>query len=193
MLGPDFDIAKRVKGNQRAENLGAESDFSRLPNSFSIRIGVTDDRKQRLRVLLQGHFSSRFITRTSAQKLFGVARWVACPVFGRVGLAMLAPLRQVKSRTLLIPGSELCQSLGAFYDIIPKLMPVEFPLYRRKDHAVVVFSDASWSAQSNCMGIVVWCPYRQALYFSSHIIPRHIVTLFDSLSYNLHIYAKPSC
>ena len=130
---------------------------------------------------MQGHFSSRYITRTNAQKLFGAARWVVCPVFGRVGLAMLAPLRQVKTKTPLTPGSELCQSLGAFYDILPKLMPVEFPLYRRKDHAVVVFSDASWSTRSSCMGIVVWCPYRSALYFSSHIVPKHVITLFEWL------------
>ena len=72
-------------------------------------------------------------------------------------------------------------------------MRVEFPLYRRKDHAVVVFSDASWSTRSSCMGIVVWCPYRAALYFSSHIVPKHVITLFEWLKLqSTYIYQAES-
>lgn len=180
MLGPDFDIRKRVQGNQIADNLGVDTDFSRVPLTATVTIGVTKDRKEKLRLLLRGHFSDRIITRPNSQKLFGSARWVVCPIFGRVGLALLTPLN-VRNTSSLVAGTDLFDCLSALHDALPLMEPIEYSLFRRRDHAVVIFSDASWSSNSGCMGLVVWCPYREQLFYSSLDVPTHLVTYFMEL------------
>ena len=167
--------------NQIAENLGVEADFSRVPLTHTVLLGVTDDRKKKLQEMLRGHFSEHLITRTNAQKLFGSARWVVCPIFGTVGLALLSPLRHVRSTSRLTPGSDLCECLHALHDALPLIQPVEFPLFRRKDHAIIILSDASWSANSGRMGLVLWCPYRMELFYSSRKVPFYLVEYFMHL------------
>ena len=88
-MGPDFDIKKRVSGAEVAENLGIQCDFTSVPSHALVTLSVTRERKDKLRELMRGYFSNHIITRTQSQKLYGTARWVVCPIFGRVGLSLL--------------------------------------------------------------------------------------------------------
>ena len=130
---------------------------------------------------MRGYFSNHQITRTQSQKLYGTARWVVCPIFGRVGLSLLTPLRNLRRPTPLVAGEQLFESLKSLYLALPLIPPVEFPLYRRSDHAVIVLSDASWSKGGGEMGLVVWCPYQQKLYFASLLVPKPVVRHWRSL------------
>ena len=87
----------------------------------------------------------------------------------------------MRARAVLTPGTDLFESLGALHDALPLIQPVDFPLFRRRDHAIVIFSDASWSSNSGRMGIVVWCPYREKYFYSSSIVPPHLVAYFTYL------------
>ena len=169
MLGPEFDDPKHVTFDMPAVNLGVLTDFSQVPARAVVTLGVTEERKQKLREAVRGVFGERAIRHAQATKLFGKARFVLCPIFGRVGLGILQPLRHVKGRRAVLPGSDVFDSLSALLQVVDRLRPVEFSLFRRRDWAVVVLSDASFDieAQTGQLGVVVWCPLRQRMFYTA--------------------------
>ena len=72
-----------------AVNLGVLTDFSQVPARAVVTLGVTEECKQKLRETVRGVFGERAIRNAQATKLFGKARFVLCPIFGRVGLGIL--------------------------------------------------------------------------------------------------------
>ena len=177
MFGPGFDEAKHVTGEMPAVNLGVLSDFSQVPTRAVVTLGVTDERKEKLRVMIRGIFNDRTIRHAQATKLFGKARFALCPIFGRVGLGVLSPLQHVKARQPVIPGTDVYESLHALLQVLDRLRPVEYSLFRRRDWAVVVMSDASFNMPkaTGQIGVVVWCPQRQRMFYTAAADLRRIV------------------
>ena len=134
-------------------------------------------------------------THTDAQKLFGSGRWVVCPIFGTVGLALpvFSPMRQVRSTSPLNPGSDLFECLHTLHDALPLIQPVEFPLFRRKDYAIVVFSDASWSANSGRMWVLYFGALAVESYFTLPVrFPSTLLNTLCFYSCKVLTFVKPS-
>ena len=169
MFGPGFDEAKHVSFDMPAVNLGVLSDFSQVPTRAVVTLGVTEERKKKLREMVLGVFGERAIRHAQATKLFGKSRFVLCPIFGRVGLGILQPLQHVQHRRSVLPGTDVYESLRALLLVVDRLRPVEYSLFRRRDWAVVVMSDASFDMASATgqLGVVVWCPQRQRMFYTA--------------------------
>ena len=161
LSGPGFDDAKHVTHDMPAVNLGVLTDFSQVSSRAVVTLGDTEERKEKLRVMVRGVFADRVIRHAQATKLFGKARFALCPIFGRVGLGILSPLQNVKTRQPVIPGTDVYESLDALLQVVDRLQPVEYSLFRRRDWAAVVMSDASFNMPSATgqIGVVVWCPH----------------------------------
>lgn len=177
MFGPGFDDAKHVTHDKPAVNLGVLSDFSKVPSRAIVTLGVTEERKEKLRVMVRGIFADRVIRHAQATKLFGKARFALCPIFGRVGLGILSPLQSVRTRQPVTPGTEVHGSLEALLQVVDRLQPVEYSLFRRRDWAVVVMSDASFNMRSATgqIGVVVWCPQRRRMFYTAAADMRKII------------------
>ena len=93
-----FDAAKHLCGDQIRITLGVRCDFSRVPLRHSITMEATEERKAKLAALMQSYITTESITEAEAGRLYGKARFVICPRFGRVYLAALQPLHKIHGR-----------------------------------------------------------------------------------------------
>lgn len=182
MLGPGFDDAKHVTLDMPAVNLGVLTDFSQVSTRAVVTLGVTDERKSKLRDMVHGVFGERSIRHAQATKLFGKSRFALCPIFGRAGLGILQPLRHVKTSKPVLPGTDVHNSLSALLQVLDRLQPVEYSLFRRRDWAVVIMSDASFDMANATgqLGVVVWCPQRQRMFYTAASDLRKMISVLRS-------------
>ena len=183
MFGPGFDESKHVGFDEPAVNLGVLSDFSRVHIDATVTLGVTEERKDKLRATVRGVFADYSIRRAQSTKLFGKSRFVLCPIFGRVGLGVLQPLQTVKTEAPVVPGSEVYESLASLLEILDRLQPVVYSLFRRRDWAVVILSDASFdmATGSGGLGVVIWCPQRRELFYTAVADTRKLVAILRDI------------
>ena len=183
MFGPGFDESKHVDFDEPAVNLGVLSDFSRVHIDATVTLGVTEERKDKLRTVVRGAFAERTIRRAQSTKLFGKSRFVLCPIFGRVGLGVLQPLQTVRTEAPVVPGSEVYESLSSLLEILDRLQPVVYSLFRRRDWAVVILSDASFdmATGSGGLGVVIWCPQRRELFYTAVADTRKLVAVLRDI------------
>ena len=180
-----FDVAKHELSDQRPVTLGVRCDFSRVPLNGVIWMEVTDERKRKLAVTLDELLGGgAYITHSTASKLYGKARFVICPRFGRIYLAVLQPLHNVKKGAKVKPGSDMHACLTYLRRVVQVLRPVSLAIYPvRVERPVVVFTDASFqrATMTGELGIVVWVPERDMYFYSSSGLPSWIVTLWTGI------------
>jgi hypothetical protein len=180
-----FDAAKHVLSDQRPVTLGVRCDFSRVPLNGAIWMEVTEERKLKLMMTLDELLGGRaYITHSVASKLYGKARFVICPRFGRIYLAVLQPLHDVKRGRKVVPGSDIHACLTYLRRVVQVLQPVHLAIYAvRDERPVVVFTDASFqrSTMTGELGIVVWVPTTGRYFYSSSALPSWIVALWTGI------------
>ena len=182
MIG--FDAAKHLLPDQVRVVLGVESDFSRLPLNLHVRMAVSAERREKLRVLLSGLLRAASMSHATGVRVYGKCRWVLCPRFGRIYLAALHPLRQVRSSSAFSPQSDVAECLTFLLRILDVLRPVSVPVFpMRCEEPVLVFSDASYKTKSKIgeLGVVVWCPARRRLFCAGARLPAWALCLFEYL------------
>ena len=180
-----FDPAKHQPPDQTPVTLGVRCDFSRVPLNGAIWMEVTEERKQKLAGTLESLLEGRSrITHSLAGKLYGKARFVICPRFGRVYLAALQPLHNVKRSRLVVPGSSIYACLTYLLEVVRVLRPVSLPIYPvRNERPVVVLTDASFQreAMTGELGIVIWMPELSQYFYSSSGLPAWVVRLWTDI------------
>eukprot|EP00310_Coccolithus_braarudii_P011596 CAMPEP_0183379174 /NCGR_PEP_ID=MMETSP0164_2-20130417/125291_1 /TAXON_ID=221442 /ORGANISM="Coccolithus pelagicus ssp braarudi, Strain PLY182g" /LENGTH=806 /DNA_ID=CAMNT_0025556753 /DNA_START=1 /DNA_END=2424 /DNA_ORIENTATION=+ len=182
MIG--FDAAKHLLPDQIRVVLGVESDFSRLPLDMHVRMAVSEERMDKLRVTLRGLLREASMSHATGVRVYGKCRWVLCPRFGRIYLAALHPLRQVRSGSSFSPQPDVAECLTFLLRILDVLRPVSvhvFPV--RCEEPILVFSDASYKTQSRIgeLGVVVWCPARRRLFCAGARLPAWALYRFEYL------------
>ena len=75
-------------------------------------------------------------------------------------------------------------SLSALLQVVDRLRPVEFSLFRRRDWAVVVLSDASFDVVgvTGQLGVVVWCPLRQRMFYTAEADLRSLLAALRDIA-----------
>lgn len=166
-----FAPAKHVPWATTSVALGVQSDWSSIAAGV-VTVGVTEERRQKLRVTIRDVLGSGVLTHAAAVKVFGKSRWVLCPVFGRVGIALLQPLQFKAKRAEVVPGSDLELCLVALLDLLRVIRPVSVPLFPiLSDPPVVVLTDASYSWKGGGLGVVIWCPVRRMYFYTACPVP----------------------
>ena len=179
-MGPGFAAKKHVPSDQIAVCLGVQSDCSRVPLDAHVSVSVTDERRKKLAALIREILQSRYITHAAARSLFGKARFVCCPCFGRVGLALLQPLQKIYSNTHIAVNSDLETAMLALVQIIMVLKPVRIPLRTRAgERPLIILTDASFSGMTGRIGVVVFCPYRCQYWYTSKQAPKYLICLLQ--------------
>lgn len=177
IIGLGFDSSKHEDGVQVSVNLGVESDFSLVNSrSPSVLLGVTDERKAKLAVVVAEILRDGVISHALALRLYGKARWTVCPVFGKIGLGVLHRLPSVTRTESVADGTLLGDDLRTLLKMLPMLRPVYFPLFARRDAPLLVWTDAS---EDNTLlgelGVVVWCPVRGCAFAAGSRAPQYML------------------
>jgi hypothetical protein len=165
LFGIGFEDSKHDPMDQKQIFLGVESDFTRLPLTGTITVGVSASRKVSVAARVGEARAATSLTRAHASSLAGKCRFSLSPVFGRFGIAVLRPLiKRAASRDTALT-AEIERSLAFLERALPLLPPVSVPLRPRRELPCVVLSDASFSrSKGGRVGVVVWCPRRQQLF-----------------------------
>jgi|EP00966_Prymnesium_polylepis_P169219 hypothetical protein len=193
MIGPGFDADKHEDGRSPSVNLGVSTDFAGASRSYypmppapmpSVTVGVTAERRLKLADTVSDVLESGVITHTTALRLYGKARFVVCPIFGRIGLGLLHRLPSVERTEAIPPWSPLYGDLRTLHEILPRLRAVEYPLFPRRAPPVIVLTDAMEDA-GTCpwgqVGVVVWSPAHGRLYYSGGVLPERFRTWLQGL------------
>ena len=157
-----FDLGKRRGWSPRRVYLGVCTDWTWEASGWAT-IGVTRDRREKVRSLVAGFLADRCMSATDASVLRGKSRFSVCPVFGRTGLAIvhLLRMRQRDHESTEI-GAALEDALSAL-DMLLELLPnFAVPLVRDPRPTLVILTDASWERNSTWLGFLVCCPWNGA-------------------------------
>jgi len=127
--------------------LGVCTDMSAMETDHCVDMYVTQARKDKIRDAIDATFERGVVTHAEASKLFGKARFVLSPLFGRVFLAALQPLHAVSHLTLLSRDQALCDALLLLRGVVQVLSPVRIPLFPARVDPVIVLSDAFYRAR----------------------------------------------
>jgi len=103
-LGLGWAEDKHVEMTQAGPDLhplGVMHDFSSVPNTGVVLIGVTEERKAKVAGLIDEIVARGSLTRSDGSTVYGKSRFVFSPVFGRFGLAALAPLSGLRGTASL--------------------------------------------------------------------------------------------
>ncbi|KAL1521615.1 hypothetical protein AB1Y20_021274 [Prymnesium parvum] len=154
-----------------------------MVNSASpvVLLGVTDERKRKLAVVVEEILCGGTISHAHALRLYGKARWTVCPVFGKIGLGVLHRLPSV-TRTESVGGDTLLgDDLRTLLRMLPMLRPVSFPLFPRRDAPLLVWTDASEDATLlGEIGVFIWCPARRQAFAAGSRAPPCILAWLRS-------------
>jgi len=150
--------------------------------SGRVSIGVSSDRRQKVRSLIQTALSLFSLSPADASSLRGKARWSVCPVFGRLGVAAVHLLRERQKQP---PDSdhaldeELAQALRLLDSLIEWLP--NHVVYFRRDTIIpagVILTDASWETKHTWLGLLVICPIRGGVW-AGMSTPLWLLTLLE--------------
>ena len=165
--------------------VGVLHDFRSTPNTGTIKVGVTQERKDSVCAFISEVERSGWATRADCSKLFGKARYVFCPVFGTVGLASLQPLSNPPSRLNLSDNSPGAQALKMLKRIVSGTCPVDFHVDATSQRPVVLLTDAcTTEGKLGWLGVVLWDPDdgpHGRLYHAAGGVPPWMLALFERL------------
>ena len=140
---------------------------------------MSDERKEETYVWIDELLRSGVIHPSDASGLVGRTRWVLCPIFGRVGVACLQPLYDLRAAVRLDQDHALARCLIFLREAVRLVRPVVFPLHPMVAAKVVlVWTDASGKP---CMGIVLYCPDDERWYYSYRMVPPWMAAWFSRL------------
>jgi hypothetical protein len=158
-----FDVGKHVPWSPRVLYVGVETDWSRDWLGV-VTVGVTEKRREKIRLLIESHIEAGRLTSTSASSLRGKSRFCLCPVFGRAGLAVVTLLRgrqhDESGRTDI--DDELADVLAALALIVQLLPGFSTPIGRDIRPPLVILTDASFEVGSTWIGFLLCCPWNGA-------------------------------
>ena len=193
MLGLGFDVAKHKAGVAVSVNLGVQTDFTSVVPSASLEagerstylpyvlVGVTADRRKKLLSLALEILERRSLSHAAALKLYGMARFTVCPVFGRLGLGLLHRLPSVRGVVSVLPGDPIWEDLSALVSLLPRMRDVEYPLLPRRDAAVIVLTDASEVGGVGEVGVVLFDPVSGTHFAAGCVLPPWVREVLASL------------
>ena len=145
LAGIGFEDSKHKDNDQVVVGLGVLNDFSSAPNTHCVTLSVTDERKASVVEAIQTILDDGYIQHAEATRLYGRCRFCLCPMFGRLGLAALQPLNEVRCRTRIVLHTPLHSALRLLQRLTNALRPVVMRLFVRTDPPVIILTDASQS------------------------------------------------
>lgn len=159
-----FDWGKHVPWRRDPVYTGVQTDWSCDAEGL-VSLGVTRDRRARVRAIVQSAIDSQSLTPAEASSLRNKARFCVCPAFGRVGVGVINLLRDRQLETTGISAltgdlKEALQLLCVLLDVMPAFV-VRFRRERVRA-ATVVLTDASFATGHTWLGFLVCCPYKGA-------------------------------
>ena len=163
-----FDVGKHVSWHPSPLYTGVVTDWSRDSEGI-VTIGVSEDRREGVRSMIRNVLGEQTLSKAEASSLRGKSRWTLCPVFGRVGMAVVALL---KARQDAPDGDdsdvltdELADALRLLYSLMD-LLPNHTIRFRRERvcPACIVLTDASFATGHMWLGFLVCCPIRGGLW-----------------------------
>ena len=148
--------------------LGVMHDFTSMPNSGTVSIGVTEERKASVAEYITECLLKGAATYADCASLMGKCRFVFCPSFGKVGLGALQPLNSQRVSLPLGPGSPGHAALVHLRQLVRSVRPAEFSMRPGTRAPVVLITDAffqrgQWLHRSG-LGIVVYDMETHVLY-----------------------------
>ena len=181
-----FEPKKRIAMTQGPiVAVGVMHDFTRTPNTGTVQVGVTQERKDSVCAYISEVESRGSATRGDCSKLFGKARYVFCPVFGTVGLASLQPLSNPPGRLNLADGSPGAIAINVLRRIVSGSCPVDFHVDATSQRPVVLLTDACTTQHKlGWLGIVLWDPDdgpAGRLYHAAGGVPHWMLVILERL------------
>uniref|UniRef100_A0A7S3X1I6 Uncharacterized protein n=1 Tax=Emiliania huxleyi TaxID=2903 RepID=A0A7S3X1I6_EMIHU len=159
--------------------LGVMHDFSSVPNTGVVLIGVTEERKTKVAELIDEHIARGRLTKSDGATVFGKSRFVFSPVFGRFGLAALAPLSGLRGTTSLVEGEPLFEALLLLRRLVVSTRPQHFRVDEPQKSVVVALTDASEGEGGYTgIGVVLWDPEDNTLHYAGDEAPALLTAFF---------------
>ena len=159
LLGTPFSPGKHQAPSELPTFLGVVTDYSCVVSHGEILVSVDEDRRLSVGALVESAIAADRLSSGAAAKLSGKARWMLCPCFGRVGIAVLQPLYKVR------PGAgggplapELREALRAIALLAEKMPPRRVPVLASSTPPTVIFTDAAFEGGSGTLGVVIKRP-----------------------------------
>ena len=153
-----FDLGKHKPWSRCVVYCGVQTDWQDDVNSV-VSIGVTRERRDKLRTRIAAVIDANSLSPAEASSLRGKARWCVSPVFGRVGLAAVALLKQRQQSSSSELDDELRDALE-FLGVVVDVLPQFVVRFRRGEPRppVVVLTDASFETGHTWLGFLICCP-----------------------------------
>ena len=158
MLGTPFSADKHKSPSESPTFLGVVTDLSRVVSHGQVCCSVTEQRRSSVAALAQLVIDENRITGACAAKLTGKARWMLCPCFGRVGIAVLQPLYKVRGGGESPLSKELRESVRAVRLLAEEMPPRWLPVRAYSGPPTVIFTDAAFEGGKGTLGVVVKRP-----------------------------------
>ncbi len=180
LVGLGFAAPKHVAPDQIFPFLGVESDCSRMPITGAIEVGVSASQREHMDADVRRVLAEGVLSRGAAGKLYSRMRWTLCPVFGRVGVAALQPLRDRADAPpdvqAYILSEDLRECLLFLLRVLQLGLRTQVPVRPVREWPTVVLTDAEGHGG---IGIVVRTPCGQ-LFYAFGVAPPWIMELFAS-------------
>ena len=160
-------------------------DFRNTPNTGTILVGVTQERKDSVSALISEVLASGWATKADCAKVVGRARYVFCPVFGTVGLTSLQPLTNPTAKLSLADGTPGAAAMRTLRSVVQATCPTHFHVDATTRRPVVILTDACTTRDKlGGLGVVVWDPdggLAGRLYYAAGKVPPWMLALFERL------------
>ena len=160
MLGSPFAPKKHEPPSELPTFLGVVTDFSRIGSHGEMSVSIKQSRKDSIRDLAASILRDGCVSGPQASKLTGKARWMLCPCFGKVGIAVMQPLYKVGLGTAAPLSVELSESVQAIRLLATSMPPRVVPVRVSSEPPTVVFTDAAFEGGRGTIGVVVKRPGR---------------------------------
>ena len=160
-----FDIGKHVSWSRHVLYTGVVTDWTLDYLEGIVSIGVSSERRHKLRIIIQAALDADSLSPAESSSLRGKARWSVCPVFGRLGVAIVHLLRERQQQPSDGGDHPLDAQLAEALRLLHALMqwlPNHVVRFRRDTiiPAGVILTDASFEASHAWLGFLVVCPIR---------------------------------
>ena len=158
MLGTPFAPVKHEAPSELPTFLGVVTDLSRVASHGEMSVSIKQSRKDSIRDLAESILRAGCVTGSQASKLTGKARWMLCPCFGKIGIAVLQPLYKVGIGATVPLSTELSESVQAIRVLADSMPPRVVPVQVSSEPPTVVFTDAAFEGGNGTIGVVVKRP-----------------------------------
>ena len=180
LLGTPFAPKKHEPPSEFPTFLGVVTDLSRIRLHGEMAISIKQSRKDSIRDLAESILRDGCVSGPQASKLTGKARWMLCPCFGKVGIAVMQPLYKVGPGAAVPLSVELSESVQAIRLLAISMPPRVVPVIASSAPPTVVFTDAAFEGGGGTIGVVVKRP-GHGLVWTACDCPRWVLTAFQTV------------